>query len=175
MKIGHSSLSKTSPCQRYGNVRRPKDVPLLSFPLVTTFGRRGCLIFFTFIGNNYDVTSVRRHFTFTSAIQSANLTFCCIQCDAEWIVVYPVGSFTVPCPGVGVGPRGVRGSDITTSIVFNQEQAALRTPKPCHNTDGLQMCIAPCNMIHTGIQLYTCLDFVQYLWPDFWKRWCELS
>jgi hypothetical protein len=111
---------------------------------------------------------------FTSAIHCTNLTICCIQCDAVWIFVYPVGSFTVPCPDVGVGPRGVRGSDVTTSIVFNQEQAVFRTPNPCHNTDGLQMFITPCNMVHTGILLYTCFDFMQSLWPDFWKRWCEL-
>lgn len=111
---------------------------------------------------------------FTSALHCTSLTLCCIQCDAVWTVVYPVGSFTVPCPDVGVGPRGVRGSDVTTSIVFNQEQAVFRTPRRCHNTNGLQTFIAPCNMIHTGILLYTCFDFMQYLWPDFWERWCEL-
>jgi hypothetical protein len=106
----------------------------------------------------------------TSATHCINLTLCYIQCDAVWIVVYTVRSFTVPCPDVGVGPRGVKGSDVTTSIVFNQEQAVFRTPKPCHNTDGLQMFIAPCNTIHTGILLYTCFDFMQYLYSDFWKR-----
>lgn len=115
MKIGRSSQSASYPCLQYCSSPRRRTVAL-AFPRYdgwkTRLSYRVRLFTIIITWTRYVVIY------FTSAIHCANSTLCCTQCDAVWIVVYPVGSFTVPCPDVGVWPRGVRGGQTSRQVLY---------------------------------------------------------